>query len=332
MRPPYFWNAHLDPRSRESAPLTRLLMTPFASLYAAVTARRLKKTIPEKVEACVICVGNLTVGGVGKSPVVAALRARLVDQSDLRVATLSRGYKAQLTGPLKVDLKKHTAIDVGDEPFMLAQTGESWIGKDRATTGEAMAADGVNVIIMDDGHQNPGLHKNLSLVVVDAVSQFGNGHVIPKGPLREPIAVGLARADAIILMNEGPIPEEINQMALPIIRARLQPTSPPPKQAYIAFAGIGRPEKFFDTLRACGADLIDSIPFSDHHAYTEADMTYLRKLAIENEAALITTEKDHVRLSDQDRADVLFLPVSVQFGNIDLLENLLIKTMDKRLK
>ncbi|GAB5457563.1 MAG: tetraacyldisaccharide 4'-kinase [Henriciella sp.] len=332
MRPPYFWNADLDPRSREAAPLTRLILTPFASLYAAVTARRIRKTIPEKTDACVICIGNLTVGGVGKSPVVAALRLRLMEQTDLRIATLSRGYKAQLSGPLKVDLKQHTASDVGDEPFMLAQTGESWIGKDRAAAGKAMAADGVNVIIMDDGHQNPGLHKDLSLIVVDAVSQFGNGHVIPKGPLREPIAVGLARTDAIILMNDGPIPEEIDQTVLPIIKARLKPTSSPPQQPYIAFAGIGRPEKFFDTLRACGADLIDSIPFSDHHAYTDADMTYLRKLAKENAATLITTEKDYVRLSDKDRTDVLFLPVSAQFENIELLKRLLTETMDKRPK
>lgn len=332
MKPPYFWRAGLDPQSREAAQMTRLLLTPFASLYAAITARRIKRTAPLEVAACVICIGNLTVGGVGKSPVVAALRERISKKSDLRVATLSRGYKARLSGPLKVDSAQHTAKDVGDEPFMLAQTGESWIGKDRAETGQAMVDDGVDVILMDDGHQNPGLYKDISLIVVDGVAKFGNGYVIPKGPLREPVGVGLARADGIILMNEAAFPELADHTSLPIFTARLEPTKAPPPGKYIAFAGIGRPEKFFDTLRDCGADLIDTIPFGDHHAYTQADMTYLRKLASGQNAALITTEKDHVRLLAEDRKDISFLPVSAQFDDATVLDQLVQAALEKQSK
>ena len=189
MKEPRFWSREVDPRSREGAPLTRLLFTPLAMLYARTTANRIARTDPWVAPIPVICVGNLTAGGSGKSPVVAALREKL-SRDDLRVATLSRGYGGSNKGPHQVDPETDIATDVGDEPLMLAQTGEAWIGVDRVETARLMAASGVDLIIMDDGHQNPSLHKDLSLVVVDATRRHraspGPYTQRPRRPHRHP--------------------------------------------------------------------------------------------------------------------------------------------------
>ena len=330
MRPPRFWDRDVDPRSCEAAPLTRLLLTPLAMLYAGVTERRIAKTQPLRLSIPVICVGNLTAGGTGKSPVAAGLRDMLKARyPGTRIATLSRGYGGALKGPLKVDVSTHTASDVGDEPLMLACSGEAWIGAYRAAAGQAMEADGVDLIIMDDGHQNPSLHKDVSLIVVDSEAGFGNGYVIPKGPLREPVAAGLARADAVIVTGPGGIPEELSGTALPVIRATIQPTAPLQKQAYVAFAGIGRPEKFFDTLEACGSKPLDAVPFPDHHTYSDSDVRYLNELAKQYDAQLITTEKDFVRLREDQRSGIVTLPIRAEFGDRSALDRVLAPVADR---
>lgn len=327
MREPRFWARDVDPRSREAAPLLRFLLTPLAWIYAEATHRRIARGEPLKVRPNVICVGNLTAGGVGKSPIVAALRDHFTKTTDLRVATLSRGYKGKLKGPLKVDPAVHTSHDVGDEPLMLAKSGEAWIGADRAATGQMMSNNGVDIIVMDDGHQNPGLHKDFSFVVVDASAGFGNGHVIPKGPLREPVAEGLSRADAIIVMGYGEPPEEIASSGLPVFEAVIAAKETPPEQPYVAFAGIGRPEKFFDTLKALGVDVRDAVPFPDHHTFTAGDLNYLERLANDYNATLITTDKDLARLSPDQREGIISLPVEVIFerrADLDkMLENVI---------
>ena len=327
MREPRFWSREVDPRSREAAPLLRFLLTPFAWVYALITRQRIHRAEAVSVPATVICIGNLTAGGVGKSPVVAALRAHLQEVHQRRVATLSRGYKGRLKGPIRVDPRHHQAVDVGDEPLMLAAAGEAWIGADRAAAGTTMSAAGVDIILMDDGHQNPSLAKDFTIIVVDASAGFGNGFVIPKGPLREPVRDGLARADAIIIMGEGTPPAELARADLPTFHGRLVPLEVPPQQAYVAFAGIGRPEKFFDTLTSLGADLRDSVPFADHHAFTDADMRYLRRLADDHSAHLITTEKDFARLPQEMRENIHTLPVAVQFDRPTELDTLLARVI-----
>ncbi|MEL6830911.1 MAG: tetraacyldisaccharide 4'-kinase, partial [Pseudomonadota bacterium] len=257
MKAPYFWSAGLDPSSRDAAPVTRKILTPLAWLYAQLTARRLRKTKPVKVDAVVICVGNLTAGGTGKSPIVQYVRDAMTEQTGLRVASLSRGYGGILKGPLRVDPDCHSAAEVGDEPLMLAQKGESWIGRDRALAGHAMAADGIELIVMDDGHQNPSLHKDLSIIVIDTEAGFGNGYVIPKGPLREPAPIGLSRADLVIAMGNQTLPDSVQASGKAIYKAQLTPTDAAPAGKLVAFAGIGRPEKFFDSLRALDCDLVD---------------------------------------------------------------------------
>ena len=322
MKAPYFWSSGLDPKSREAAPLTRLLLTPLAALYTFGIRRKLSRAKPEAIPARVVCVGNLTVGGVGKTPVVEAVR-RIGTDAGLRTATLSRGYRGKLEGPLKVDPAIHTAGDVGDEPLMLAAGGEAWIGRDRAETAHAMAADGVQLIVMDDGHQNPSVAKDLSLVVIDAAAPFGNGFVLPKGPLREPVADGLARAQGVILMGEGKELTAVQKSRLPVLRAALAPSGPAPEGPLVAFAGIGRPVKFFDSLKAAGADLQDCVPYDDHHAYTAGDLRFLHDLAATRGAGLITTAKDHVRLPADDRARILVFPVEARFEDEAALKALL---------
>lgn len=330
MRAPRFWDRDVDPKSREGAPLTRLLLTPAAMLYAEVTRRRIAKADPTRLSIPVICIGNLSAGGSGKSPVAVAIRDRLSAAFPAkRIATLSRGYGGSEKGPLQVDFTSHSAASVGDEALMFSKTGEAWIGADRALAGQAIEADGVDLIIMDDGHQNPGLHKDLSLVVVDGHAVFGNGKVIPKGPLREPVEEGLARADGIILMGAASRPEELDAVRLPILNAALVPATSKLDSEFVAFAGIGRPEKFFDTLTACGASLADAVPFPDHHAYSARDLRYLHDLSRERNAPLITTEKDLARLSPDARDGILTLPVTAEFENWAELDHLLKPVTDR---
>ena len=312
MREPHFWRV-TDKRSRASAPMTKLFLTPAALAYSWAGKRRLRRAKPVDVGIPVICVGNLTMGGAGKTPLTAAIRKYLVSKG-FRAASLSRGYGGAEEGPLKVDPAKHTAKDVGDEPLMLAGSGEAWISKDRLAGARAMVSDGVHAIVMDDGHQNPSLKKTLSFVVIDASLPFGNRHVFPKGPLREPITFGLSRADAVILMGEGDAPPELKAFHKPILRAKLVPAGKLVPGRYIAFAGIGRPERFFDSLqRLPGLELSEAVPYPDHHMFEQADLDYLMKLVTERGARLITTDKDHVRLPASMRQTVLRASVEAKF-------------------
>lgn len=322
MRAPHFWSAGLDPRSREAAPLTRLLLTPFAMLYLWGLRRKLARAMPEAVPVPVICIGNLTTGGAGKTPVTEAIRNRITARG-LRAASLSRGHGGRERGPLKVDAAAHTYREVGDEPLLLAATGEAWIGRSRPEAARAMAAAGADVIVMDDGHQNPSLKKDLTFIVIDAGAPFGNGHVLPKGPLRERVPEGLARADAVVLMGEGPVPREVTASGLPVLRARLAPAEAPPPGPLVAFAGIGRPQKFFDSLAEAGGHVSDAVPFADHHPYSNGDLRFLRSLAHDHGARLVTTTKDHVRLPSEVRQEIHAWPVTAVFEDTAALDAVL---------
>ena len=316
MRPPAFWQ---DDAPRGSAALTRALLTPLGALYAALGARRIARATPQRAGIPVICVGNLTLGGTGKTPVVRALVEQL-RQDGLRAASLSRGWKGRLDGPVRVDPDHHTAGDVGDEPLLLARTGEAWIARDRAAGALAMQAEGVDVIVMDDGHQNPSLHKDLSLVVVDGEAGWGAGRVFPAGPLREPVARGLARADAVIvMMPDGETQPDYRRLQLvdsplPVVRAWLEPGEAPPEGRLLAFAGIGRPQKFYDALARAGGELAETASFPDHHAFSSTELERLADLAAAHRARLVTTEKDWVRLSPDWRKQVAAWPVEVRFS------------------
>lgn len=322
MREPHFWTV-TDKRTRASAPMTKLLLTPVSMLYRWAGSRRIAKAEPVDCGLPVVCIGNLTLGGAGKTPVTDAVRAHYASRG-IRAASLSRGYRGSLHGAHRVDSAKHTAAEVGDEPLMLSVGGESWISKDRPEGARAMKADGVQLVVMDDGHQNPTLKKTLSIVVIDAANPFGNRHIFPKGPLRERVADGLARAQAVVLMGDGEKPPELAEFPGVVLRARLEPVATLPPGDYVAFAGIGRPSRFFDSLRRQpGVELSEGVPYPDHHAFQPSDLNFLTKLATERNARLVTTDKDHVRLPPEMRDKVMRASVRAKFEDEGALARLL---------
>lgn len=320
MRPPEFWKA--DASGRDAALTLRALLTPVSWLYAWTAQRRIRTTTPRHVAAPVICVGNLTVGGAGKTPVTRALRSKL----GAGAHTLSRGYGGRLKGPLRVTPDME-AREVGDEPLLHALDGPTWIAWDRYAGAAAAVQAGARAIIMDDGFQNPALAKDLSLLVFDPEFGVGNGRVFPAGPLRERLAEGMARADAAVLVH-GASSRRASYSWLEgfkgvVLHARLEPSGPPPQGPLVAFAGLGRPEKFFDTLEAADADVRDAVPFPDHHIYSADDFALLTSLADDHGAQLITTEKDAARLSPAQREAVSVLPVAARFEDEAALNALL---------
>ncbi len=318
MRPPEFWNA--DVVGRDSVPVLRALLTPVSWAYAAVAAHRQRTIVTRHAPAPVICVGNLTVGGAGKTPLTRALRAKLGPNAH----TLSRGYGGRATGPLRVTSDMDSR-EVGDEPLLHARDGAAWIARDRYAGALAAAQAGAHVILMDDGFQNPSLAKDLSIIAVDPVFGIGNGSVFPAGPLRERLATGLARADAIVLMGDhaDERPAWLDGFAKPVITARVEAVGERPTGALVAFAGLARPEKFFDTLTDMGADVVEAVPFDDHHAFSADDLDMLAQLAEERGGTLITTEKDAVRLPPEWRARVAVLPIVARFEDEAAIDALL---------
>ncbi len=323
MRAPGFW---YRPPGLVSA-----LLTPLSWLWRACAG--LRRGRPVAVPVPVLCVGNLVAGGTGKTPVVRDLVERLKARH-VAAASLSRGHGGRLAGPLAVDPAHHTAADVGDEPLLLALHHPAWIGRDRAAAAQAMVAAGVRAVVMDDGFQNPSLRKDLSLIVVDGGTGFGNGRVIPAGPLRETLSAGVLRADALVVVGDGPGMAAARSVAgnLPLLSARLVPdpavAATLRDRPVLAFAGIGRPAKFFDTLRMIGARLVEQVSFADHHDFTPAELSALSDRAMQSGAMLVTTEKDAMRLTPEWRQRVCVLPVRLSWDDPAAVERLLDRLME----
>ena len=300
------------------------LLQPLAWGYAAGAAARQAWTQPFRAGVPVICVGNLVAGGAGKTPVVLSLAARLKAQRHA-VHILSRGYGGSLAGPVAVDGARHTAAEVGDEPLLLADAAPTWVARDRVAGARAAVAAGAGRLLLDDGLQNPSLAKDLSLLVVDGAYGFGNGRVLPAGPLRESLAAGLARADAIVVMGEDAAGVGPLCRGKTVLRARLVPENAADVagRAFVAFAGIGRPAKFFATLAATGARLVACHGFPDHHRYGEDELGRLRAEAEAAGALLVTTVKDRARLAPEWRARIAVLAVSVAWQDGAALDRLL---------
>ena len=315
--------------------MLRALLTPLSWIYGYATQRRIDKTVPLDPGIPVICVGNASVGGTGKTPVAAHILSMLL-ANKLRAYGLTRGYGGRERGPVLVT-KDHTAADVGDEPLLLARHAPVWVAAGRDDGARAAAAGGAQVLVMDDGHQNPLLEKTLSLLVVDAQIGFGNNHVVPAGPLREPVHRALSRTDAIILMKPykefEPDPKLLDQFGdRVVLPAYLAPTAPLPPGPLFAFAGIGRPNKFFDALRRAGAELVEGLGYPDHHVYSQSDLQSLQALAREYKAQLITTEKDFVRLPSGIKQFVSVWPVQAVFETENKLDSLLTPIIDSARK
>jgi tetraacyldisaccharide 4'-kinase len=311
MRAPEFWNKD---------GVLPALLSPAGRLYGFSVRAKQKRAAPFRPKARVLCVGNLTAGGSGKTPIAIAL-ARMLGARRLKPVFLTRGYGGRLHGPVQVT-PSHRAADVGDEPLLLAAHAPTIVARDRADGARLADSLGADVIVMDDGFQNFQIAKDVSLLVIDS-SGFGNGRMIPAGPLREPVAQGLARADGVIAIGDGTPP--LPGFAGPIAHARIVPTAPDSlvQHRVIAFAGIGRPEKFFATLRGMGVKVTLTKSFPDHHRFTALEISSLKRAAETASALLVTTEKDYIRLDPESRRGIIAVPVHAAFTDSGVIERLL---------
>jgi tetraacyldisaccharide 4'-kinase len=316
MRPPDFWS-RTDPVSR----LVVTLLTPVGWLYGFSVRYRRTHARPYRAAIPVICVGNLSAGGTGKTPIAIAI-ARALILRGLKPVFLTRGYGGKVRGAAFV-APDDRATHVGDEPLLLAATAPVIVSADRAAGARLAQAHGFDTVIMDDGHQNFTLAKDLSLIVVDAEAGFGNHRVLPAGPLREPVAQGLARADAVIVAGAGT--PDLGGFAGPVLHTTLvqDETRLAPGARVVAFAGIGRPGKFFDALTRLGLEIADRKAYGDHHIYTQSEIARLKHRAAALHAPLVTTEKDYVRLTAAEREGIVALPVQSRFEEPAALDGLL---------
>jgi len=328
VKPPFFW------QNTPSHPgLFAFLLTPIGNAYAYATARRIARGPGYRAAVPVVCVGNLNIGGTGKTPAAIAMVEMLI-RAGINVHLVSRGYGGSIAGPVRVQENTHTAAEVGDEPLLLAAFAPTWVSRDRAAGVRAAENGGADVVLLDDGFQNPSVAKDLSIIIVDAEKGFGNGRVIPAGPLREPVCVGLARADMVLSIGP-PVAQEsfarvwVKNIRCPHLTGQITPLETGMDWKgldVLAFAGIGHPEKFFATLRSLGANLIRCEALDDHQPLSEGLMKRLESDANSLNAQLVTTEKDAVRLPAGFRPKVLTLPVRLQIDDRDELYEALEKT------
>lgn len=284
-----------------------ILLAPFSWIYGAMTQWRLKRMQPYHSSAKVICIGNITAGGVGKTPVAMAMAEKYMAMGQ-KVVFVTRGYKSKLKN-IVVDLTKHSAAETGDEARLLAQVAPTVIAPNRAEGAKIAEQLGAEIIIMDDGFQNPRLYKNESWLVFDGATGIGNGKIIPAGPLRETLVNGQKRAQYILIMGEDKT-GLAKQCSLPVYYGHVQ--AQPlmlENKCVLAFAGIGHPEKFYQTLRDNGFEVVATRDFADHYAYQAKDIEALAKEAEAQGLTLITTEKDFVKLSSEDKKRVNVLKI-----------------------
>jgi tetraacyldisaccharide 4'-kinase len=314
MKAPAFW--------WEKPGTAAALLSPFAAIYGAVASRRLAQP-GTRAAIPVICIGNPTVGGAGKTPAALAV-AQLLIAAGERPAFLTRGYGGSLAGPVTV--ANHTAAEVGDEPLLLARVAPTVVAHDRAAGARLARETGASVIVMDDGFQNPSLKKDLSILVIDAQRGLGNGRLLPAGPLRAPLDAQLARAHAILIVGEESGAQPVAAHGLPVFHARLEPDPGAVTaligQRVLAFAGIGDPEKFFATVAAAGIEAPIRRGFGDHHRYRADEAAALVAEAERERLILLTTEKDMARLTgDPDMAELAkrarVLPVTPAITEIE---------------
>jgi tetraacyldisaccharide 4'-kinase len=318
-RAPEFW-------ARPEASWPAHALAPLACAWVAAGRLRGVFVRPYRAPAWVLCVGNLVAGGAGKTPLVVDLVRRILGRGHA-THILTRGHGGSLAGPVRVDPIRHDARDVGDEALLLARAAATWVGRDRAGAARAACDDGARVLVMDDGFQNPSLVKDASILAVDGAFGFGNGRVMPAGPLREPLAEGLGRADAVAVFGADETGAAARVRAvrpgLPVFAARVAPA---PEAARLrgrpafAFAGIGRPAKFFATAREAGIDVRETLACADHHVYSDSELAAIFRRAAGLGAVPLTTAKDAARLPSWARAQVEVLTTTLLWADEAALE------------
>lgn len=325
MREPAFWR-----RNSGSAGLLAQAMTPLAAIYAAVADSRMRKQ-GVRVGVLVLCIGNLTAGGAGKTPTAIAL-AKILMARGLKPHFLTRGYGGTQKGPLVV-ASNHTASDVGDEALLLARLAPTVVGENRAAGAQLAAQNGAGVIIMDDGFQNPTLEKEFSLIVIDGARGIGNGRVIPAGPLRASLELQLDHADAILVAGPASaatsaLMAKARARGIPVLTGSLQPDAPAVNELQdkklLAFAGIGYPDKFFATLNTAGLMVSRTRTFADHHPFSKNEASDLLDTAAREHLTLVTTEKDIARMRGnpalaQLASQTFVLPATMTFDDDDAM-------------
>jgi tetraacyldisaccharide 4'-kinase len=320
MRTPGWWNS-------KNTLSTALL--PIAYLYSMIATIRRLFVRPAIIGVPVIGVGNLTAGGGGKTPMALYIGGLFPGK---KIVYLSKGYGGKLAGPLLVDPTRHNAQDVGDEPLLLAQKHQTVVSRNRVRGAKYAASQGADIIVMDDGLQNPTIAKTVSLVVIDGAIGLGNGRLIPAGPLREPAQDGLDRADGIVIIHRSHMPVAAPDFGKPIFLASIEPEphTPLTGKKIVAFCGIAYPQKFWETLHVCDADVVEKIAFGDHHPYTKKDMENLVASASVHGAMLVTTSKDMVRIPQEFCAQVTVLPVALHMQQDDAFHAWLTKAAEKK--
>jgi tetraacyldisaccharide 4'-kinase len=331
MREPAFW--------RRKPGLAAALLRPAAAAYGAVAGRLLQRP-GARIGIPVICIGNLTVGGAGKTPTAIAI-AQFLRAAGKNPFFLTRGYGGTQPGPLRVDPARHHASEVGDEPLLLARVAPTIVARERVAGAQAAHAAGADTIVMDDGFQNPSLEKDFSLIVIDSRRGVGNGRVIPAGPLRAPPGAQLARASAVLVIGDGGGAAGVIAVArtrgLPILQGRLAPDSNAVAallgRKVLAFAGIGDPQKFFATLEAAGVPTPITLPFPDHHRYSGAEAADILARAERDHLILLTTEKDFARMAGEPALAALaartrVLPVSLMVTEQDTLHAMVLAAVE----
>lgn len=321
MKAPAFWSA--------GPGVLAWLLSPLGWIYGLATAWRMGKP-GKKATLPVICIGNLTAGGAGKTPTVLML-AKALSEAGEKPFVVSRGYGGKVSGPVRVLSGGMTAADCGDEPLLLARHVPTIVSRDRLAGARLAQDEGATLVLLDDGLQNPGLRKDVSIAVIDAGAMIGNGFCIPAGPLRAPVGLQMIHIDALLLIGDRPagdtaIPPVLARSGKPLFHAAITPDVATIARLrdgpVMAFAGIGRPEKFFNTLRSAGIQVAATRLFADHHAFSAPELAELRREATDNGWQLVTTEKDVMRLPDPT-ADIVTLPISLNPADpalIDLIQ------------
>ncbi len=328
MRDPAFW--------WRDGSLAATLLAPFATGYGVIAAQRMAQT-GAGAGVPVICVGNFTLGGAGKTPTVMML-AKMLQAAGEKPCCLSRGYGGSEAGPKLVDVQADTAAQVGDEALLLARVAPTIVSRDRVAGAKAVS--GASVIVMDDGLQNGSLAKDFTLAVVDGRRGIGNGKVFPAGPLRAPLLAQLARTDALLVIGDGKNVQGPLAAAgsRPVFHGRLVPDPAAlaalKSRNVFAFAGIGDPEKFFDTLTQAGIAVTQRKAFADHHCFTGEEAAELEMQAEHEGLTLLSTEKDHARMMGDPvlaalAARTQVLPVTLVVDEADALRALVLGKIRK---
>ena len=330
IKTPKFWFKNKN----EINPLL-FTLKPFSKIWEVVTKFRLDNGSWEKMPIPVICIGNITVGGSGKTPVTMALQLLLKDMG-IRACVVSRGYGGKNKYPHYVT-KKDTFCKVGDEPIILSKKGAVIVSKVKKDGIMKAYKDGFDIVLLDDGYQNSKINKDLSLVVVDSEILFGNEFIFPLGPLREPINSGLSRADAIVLVgnnykiNTNKIDNLRTEQKIPVLEGCINKKKKSinnENKEVLAFTGIAFPDKFFKTLKNMGYTVVKTMVFPDHYPYTLKDIKKLKNYAENYELKLITTEKDIVRIPKRFHNFIEIIQIEFKFSNSKKIEKMMKKLLN----